>query len=167
MYNRALSGRFVAMVAVGLLLAGCASVTVDRMAVDETVDLSGRWNDTDSRLVSEEMVSDVLSRPWIDRYRGGKGKRPGGDRWIGAQPQRRTHKHRDLRQGSGTRPNQLRPSGIRLLPAASEEKFARKERTRRRMPPKPLPRKRVKRSVPISCSRGPSTPSPIASKARR
>ena len=62
--------------AAGLILAGCASVTVDRMDVDEAVDLSGRWNDTDSRLVSEEMISDVLSRPWIDRYRAGKSKDP-------------------------------------------------------------------------------------------
>ena len=61
---------------VGLVLAGCASVKVDRMDVDETVDLSGRWNDTDSRLVSEEMIGDVLSRPWIDRYRAGTGKDP-------------------------------------------------------------------------------------------
>jgi uncharacterized protein (TIGR02722 family) len=61
---------------VGLILAGCASVKVDRMDVDETVDLSGRWNDTDSRLVSEEMVRDVMSRPWIDRYRGERGKDP-------------------------------------------------------------------------------------------
>jgi uncharacterized protein YceK len=37
------------VLAVGLLLAGCASVKVDRLDVDETVDLSGRWNDTDSR----------------------------------------------------------------------------------------------------------------------
>jgi uncharacterized protein (TIGR02722 family) len=64
------------VLAVGLLLAGCASVKVDRLDVDETVDLSGRWNDTDSRLVSEEMISDVLSRPWIDRYRAGRGKDP-------------------------------------------------------------------------------------------
>lgn len=61
---------------VGLIPAGCASVKVDRMDVDETVDLSGRWNDTDSRLVSEEMIGDVLSRPWIDRYRAGRGKDP-------------------------------------------------------------------------------------------
>jgi hypothetical protein len=27
-------------------------------------------------LVSEEMISDVLSRPWIDRYRAGRGKDP-------------------------------------------------------------------------------------------
>jgi uncharacterized protein (TIGR02722 family) len=64
------------MPAVCLLLVGCASVKVDRMAVDETVDLSGRWNDTDSRLVSEEMIGDVLSRSWIDRYRVGQGKDP-------------------------------------------------------------------------------------------
>jgi uncharacterized protein (TIGR02722 family) len=61
---------------VGLVLVGCASVKVDRLAVDETADLSGRWNDTDSRLVSEEMIGDVLSRPWIDRYRAGRGKNP-------------------------------------------------------------------------------------------
>lgn len=65
-----------ALLAISFMVAGCASVKVDRMAVEETVDLSGRWNDTDSRLVSEEMVRDVMSRPWIDRYRGERGKDP-------------------------------------------------------------------------------------------
>ena len=53
-----------------VLLAGCASTSVERVGVDETVDLSGRWNDSDSRMVSEEMIGDVLSRPWIDKFRG-------------------------------------------------------------------------------------------------
>lgn len=57
-------------------LAGCASVKVDRVAVDETIDLSGKWNDSDSRMVSEEMISDVLDRPWIDKYRSRTGKDP-------------------------------------------------------------------------------------------
>lgn len=65
-----------ALLAISFMVAGCASVKVDRMAVEETVDLSGRWNDTDSRLVSEEMVRDLMSRPWIDRYRGERGKDP-------------------------------------------------------------------------------------------
>lgn len=64
------------ILAAGFVLAGCASVKVDRMDSGETVDLSGRWNDTDSRLVSEEMISDVLVRPWLDRYRAGNGKDP-------------------------------------------------------------------------------------------
>lgn len=53
-----------------IILAGCASQnrTVERLEGDEAVDLSGRWNDTDSRLVAEEMVDDVLSRAWLDRF---------------------------------------------------------------------------------------------------
>lgn len=44
--------------------AGCAKKTVTRISEDTTVDLSGRWNDTDSRLVADEMIRDCLSRPW-------------------------------------------------------------------------------------------------------
>ena len=61
----------------GLMVAGCASIQVDRVAVDETVDLSGRWNDSDSRMVSEEMIADVLNRNWVMDYRRGHlGKPP-------------------------------------------------------------------------------------------
>lgn len=60
-----------------LILGGCASTKVERVAVDETIDLSGRWNDTDSRLVSEEMVKDVMARPWISNHRDeNRGKNP-------------------------------------------------------------------------------------------
>ena len=52
-----------------LMFTGCASTKVERVDVDETVDLSGRWNDTDSRLVSEEMIKDVMSRNWLERYK--------------------------------------------------------------------------------------------------
>ena len=67
---------FVIILLPGLLAGACSSVKVDRVDVDETVDLSGRWNDTDSRLVSEAMITDVLSRAWIDQYRAGKGRDP-------------------------------------------------------------------------------------------
>jgi len=69
MFKHVLFDKFLIMLAVCILLSGCASLKVDRIDVDKTVDLSGRWNDTDSRLVSEEMIRDVLSRPWIDRFR--------------------------------------------------------------------------------------------------
>jgi len=35
---------------------------------DSTIDLSGRWNDTDSRLVAEEMVKDALNQRWIYKW---------------------------------------------------------------------------------------------------
>jgi len=51
------------------IVGGCASTSVKRIEIDETVDLSGRWNDTDSRLVSEEMINDVMSRDWVEKFR--------------------------------------------------------------------------------------------------
>ena len=58
----------------GLVLAGCAT-SVERVETDDVIDLSGRWNDTDSRFVSKEMINDVLSRPWLRKYMGKHGGR--------------------------------------------------------------------------------------------
>jgi len=56
---------------------GCSGgKQVTRIDPDETVDLSGRWNDTDSRLVSETMISDCMSRPWKANHIDKEGKRP-------------------------------------------------------------------------------------------
>lgn len=46
-----------------LMFAGCGK-KVTRIDPNTTVDLSGKWNDTDSRLVAEEMIGDCLSRAW-------------------------------------------------------------------------------------------------------
>jgi uncharacterized protein (TIGR02722 family) len=53
-----------------LLLAACAPVQVQRLDARAERDLSGRWNDTDARLVAEEMVADSLSRPWLQLAAG-------------------------------------------------------------------------------------------------
>ncbi len=58
-----------------VVLAACAT-RVERIGVDEVRDLSGAWNDTDSRLVAEEMVRDVLSRPWLSEFQQRSGRRP-------------------------------------------------------------------------------------------
>lgn len=50
-------------------LNGCASQPkVTRTEVKKTIDLSGRWNDTDSRLVAEEMIKDCLDRSWFNAF---------------------------------------------------------------------------------------------------
>jgi uncharacterized protein (TIGR02722 family) len=43
---------------------GCGGKQVTRLDANSTTDLSGEWNDTDSRLVADEMIGDCLSRPW-------------------------------------------------------------------------------------------------------
>lgn len=71
LFSRATWG---ALLAFGLL-GGCAP-SVTRMDAGEQKDLSGAWNDTDSRLVSEEMIKDALSHPWIDNYVRARKKPP-------------------------------------------------------------------------------------------
>ena len=56
-------------------VTGCKT-KVERVAVDETIDLSGRWNDADSQLVSAEMIADIATRPWIEEYTSKTGNKP-------------------------------------------------------------------------------------------
>ena len=49
---------------------------VTRTSSDEVIDVSGYWNDSDSQMVSNEMVNDSLGRPWIDDWRGATGSKP-------------------------------------------------------------------------------------------
>lgn len=50
------------------LLSGCASMQVSRVAEDQEIALTDKWNDEDSRLVSKEMIEDMLSYPWLKRF---------------------------------------------------------------------------------------------------
>lgn len=68
------AGFWLGLVTLGLLAA--CSTSVERIDSSEVRDLSGAWNDTDSRLVSEEMIADVMSRPWIDNHERSKRKPP-------------------------------------------------------------------------------------------
>jgi uncharacterized protein (TIGR02722 family) len=68
---------FVLCVVAVVAVIGCSGgKQVTRIDPDTQTDLSGRWNDTDSRLVSEEMISDCLSRPWRSAHWEAVGKRP-------------------------------------------------------------------------------------------
>ncbi len=50
-----------------VLLVGCGT-KVARVQPNTTMDLTGKWNDADSRMVAEEMIKDCLSRPWLHQY---------------------------------------------------------------------------------------------------
>ena len=60
-----------------LVLAGCASETkVTRVDAGVVTDLSGRWNDTDSRMVAETMVKEALQYPWLGNFSQAKQRQP-------------------------------------------------------------------------------------------
>jgi len=66
-----------AAIVVGGFAASCdTSKTVTRVDEKEQIDLSGRWNDVDSRLVAAEMVNDGLSRVWLQDFVEAEGRKP-------------------------------------------------------------------------------------------
>ncbi len=58
-----------------LLSAGCAT-KVTRLAANEEVALSDRWNAKDSELVANEMITDMLSFPWARDFEMDNNRRP-------------------------------------------------------------------------------------------
>src|ERR1035437_5722512 len=58
-----------------LFLPSCYH-SVQRVNPDEQIDLSGRWNDTDSKLVAEEMSKDAINRPWLTAFTTKNNKKP-------------------------------------------------------------------------------------------
>ena len=68
----------IGLVALALLsLAGCAQETkITRIDSGVVTDLSGRWNDTDSRMVAESMVKEALEYPWLNGFSDSKHRQP-------------------------------------------------------------------------------------------
>jgi uncharacterized protein (TIGR02722 family) len=58
-----------------LTLTAC-STSATRVPGEAPVDLSGRWNDTDSRLTAEALVKDALNGPWSQRFTQFTGRTP-------------------------------------------------------------------------------------------
>ena len=60
----------MSIVVLSILLGACSSQKkVTRVSPDEQIDLSGRWNDTDSRLTAEAMINQSLNEPWLNNFR--------------------------------------------------------------------------------------------------
>lgn len=67
---------FAASFAAYVLMIAC-NRQVTRVDPSAQIDISGRWNNTDSRLVAEEMTKTVLGANWITDHMAAKsGQRP-------------------------------------------------------------------------------------------
>ncbi|MGD9546244.1 MAG: penicillin-binding protein activator LpoB [Candidatus Krumholzibacteriia bacterium] len=67
----------VMILAALLAVGGCSGgKQVTRVDTGEQIDLSGRWNDTDSRMVSAALVGQILATPWVEDFLAEKGKKP-------------------------------------------------------------------------------------------
>jgi uncharacterized protein (TIGR02722 family) len=67
--------RLIAFFSALILIAAC-SRKVTRIDPTDTPDISGKWNNTDSRLTAEEMISQSLGSAWLNNFVQAKGKKP-------------------------------------------------------------------------------------------
>lgn len=69
--------KVIALCSLAFLVAcGDGGKKVSRIDENSTTDLSGAWNDTDSRLVADEMINDCLNRPWYNNMTQKLGTNP-------------------------------------------------------------------------------------------
>lgn len=149
-----------------VVVAGCSSKKVSRIDPDKTVDLSGYWNDTDSRLVAEEMIGDCLSHVWLTNYIRAEAKNP---TVIAGSIRNKSLEHiavgtflMDIERAM------VNSGSVQVVASAEErERFARNARTSASMRRLRPSREWDRRSARISCSSARSTRSTTRRVARR
>ncbi len=67
---------FTLLTAIAIFTLSACSHKVSRIDPSETPDINGSWNNTDSRLTAEEMISQSLNDKWLSEYVQAKGKKP-------------------------------------------------------------------------------------------
>jgi uncharacterized protein (TIGR02722 family) len=109
-----------------LLAAGCGR-TVTRVNPDTVIDLSGRWNDVDSKLVADEMIRDMFTSRWLlDHAREVPGKRPV---IVVGIVENKSHEHINAATFTGDIEKAIvRDGNIRLVVAGEKRNELRRER---------------------------------------
>lgn len=67
--------QFALIATLSLFTLSCAH-KVTRIEPGETPDISGSWNNTDSRLTAEQMINQCLGEAWLMNFVQAKGKKP-------------------------------------------------------------------------------------------
>lgn len=69
---------FVLLMGLSLTLSftSCTTRQVQRVSPDQQIDVSGRWNSTDSKLTAEAMTDQLLLQSWIDDFQKSFNRKP-------------------------------------------------------------------------------------------
>lgn len=108
------------------LIIACSSRRVTRIDTDLVTDVSGRWNDTDSRLVAQKMISECLGSSWLARFHDRYADRP---TIIVGNVQNRSYEHIDATTFMKDIEREFVNNGeIRIVASVSERSDLRDER---------------------------------------
>lgn len=68
--------RIILLISIVTVSMSCGR-QVTRVDSKKQIDISGRWNDTDSRMVAEELTKQVLGQRWLNNFvQANSGKKP-------------------------------------------------------------------------------------------
>lgn len=109
-----------------LMFLSCGSTTVKRVDTSTVMDLSGNWNDVDAQMVAEQMVDEMLSRPWLKKYLKNNGREP---RIIVGEIRNKTDEHIDVEVFRKDIEKELTNSGeVQFVASKTEREEIREER---------------------------------------
>lgn len=110
-----------------LIIVGCQTMTTQRVETDQVTDVGDKWNDTDSKLVADEMIQDVLERPWLRQYR--KNNNEKNPTVIIGDVKNRSHEHINVKTFVRDLERALLNSGeVEFVASKSERESIRDER---------------------------------------
>jgi len=68
---------FLNIALIGALAIGMQSChTVSRVDTDSTMDISGKWNDADSRMTAETLTEQILGELWLNQFKKENQRKP-------------------------------------------------------------------------------------------
>jgi len=68
---------FLNIALIGALAIGMQSChTVSRVDTDSTMDISGKWNDADSRMTAETLTEQILGEIWLNQFKKKNQRKP-------------------------------------------------------------------------------------------
>ncbi|HUG41719.1 MAG TPA: penicillin-binding protein activator LpoB [Longimicrobiales bacterium] len=116
-----------ALAVLGIAFTACGK-RVTRIDPTAVTDLSGRWNDTDSRLVANALITESMSGPWLERYTSMNGGE--APAVIVGTFRNRTLEHIPVNTFIGDLERAMINSGaVRMVASAQERSEIRDERT--------------------------------------
>jgi uncharacterized protein (TIGR02722 family) len=65
----------ILLVGAVLMVSGCGTKVI-REDVAKKIDLSGRWNDVDAKMVADEMIASCLNGVWVNEHNKATGHTP-------------------------------------------------------------------------------------------
>jgi len=71
-------------------LMACGGTRVTRVSPDEEIDITDKWNETDSRQTAQAMIGDMLEYPWLGKWYSNHDRKP---RVFIATIQNKSHEH--------------------------------------------------------------------------